>query len=225
MNDPVRLLILRRASEMGRDLKSLSLEIGMNHAYLQQFIHRGVPKRLPEDARNKLAKAISVEPNDLRNVDSTAETETRDTARNAVVGGSVALRGTIPVYGHAVGGKDGQFVLNGNKVADILAPPSLSGIPEAYAVYVVGDSMEERYFAGEVVFVNPRLPVRQGNFVVAQVRETGGAHGEAPSAYVKRFISMDDKRLRLEQTNPKKYLDFPRERVVSVHRIIMGGEG
>ena len=142
--------------------------------------------------------------------------------RNAQLGGPARFAATIPAYGQAVGGKDGEFILNGNRIVDVLAPPSLQGVPDAYAVYVVGDSMEPRYFAGEAVFVNPRLPVRRGHFVVAQVAVQ---EGEPPHAYVKRFVAREARLLRLEQFNPKKTLEFPLSRVISVHRIIMGGDG
>ena len=141
--------------------------------------------------------------------------------RNAELGGPAQFH-AIPAYGQAVGGKDGEFILNGNRIVDVLAPPSLQGVPDAYAVYVVGDSMEPRYFAGEAVFVNPRLPVRRGDFVVAQIAVEDG---EPPHAYVKRFVARDARMLRLEQFNPKKTLEFPVGRVISVHRIIMGGDG
>jgi len=143
--------------------------------------------------------------------------------RNAELGGPARFGGArIPAYGQAVGGRDGEFILNGNRIVDVLAPPSLQGVPDAYAVYVVGDSMEPRYFAGEAVFVNPRLPVRRGDFVVAQIAVEPG---EPPHAYVKRFVARDARLLRLEQFNPKKTLQFPVARVISVHRIIMGGDG
>jgi phage repressor protein C with HTH and peptisase S24 domain len=142
--------------------------------------------------------------------------------RNGELGGPARFGARIPAYGQAVGGRDGEFILNGNRIVDILAPPSLQGVPDAYAVYVVGDSMEPRYFAGEAVFVNPRLPVRRGDFVVAQIAVEPG---EPPHAYVKRFVARDARTLRLEQFNPKKTLEFPVARVITVHRIIMGGDG
>jgi phage repressor protein C with HTH and peptisase S24 domain len=142
--------------------------------------------------------------------------------RNGELGGPARFGARIPAYGQAVGGRDGEFILNGNRIVDILAPPSLQGVPDAYAVYVVGDSMEPRYFAGEAVFVNPRLPVRRGDFVVAQIAVEDSA---PPHAYVKRFVARDARTLRLEQFNPKKTLEFPVARVITVHRIIMGGDG
>lgn len=144
---------------------------------------------------------------------------------NARIGEPVQLDETVPVYGHAVGGVHGEFVLNGNKVDDILAPRGLSRTMGAYAVYVVGDSMEPRYYAGEAVFVNPRLPVRRYDYVVAQIYVGDAAEGEAPAAFVKRFISRDTRTLRLMQHNPSEVLEFPAERVASIHRIIMGGDG
>lgn len=142
--------------------------------------------------------------------------------QNAVMGQSVALDHRVPAYGQAMGGTDGEFVLNGNEITQVPAPASLRGVPEAYAVFVSGESMENRYFAGEVVFVNPRLPVRRGDFVVVQI---ASKEGDPPLGYVKRFVSMDELVLRLEQFKPEKRLEFPRAKVVSVHRIVMAGEG
>jgi phage repressor protein C with HTH and peptisase S24 domain len=205
--------------------KEVSLAIGRNHAYLQQFLKRGIPKQLPEEARHALADYFGIEQKDLAGVrqGSNVANVTIAPPRNARLSGQVGLNVTVPAYGHARGGKDGQFPLNGNKVADVLAPPSLANVPDAYAVYVVGSSMEPRYYAGECVFVNPRLPVMKGCFVIAQIQ--ADEEGEPPLAYVKRYVSSDAKVLRLEQLNPKKVLTFSAGKVVSVHRIIMGGMG
>jgi phage repressor protein C with HTH and peptisase S24 domain len=105
------------------------------------------------------------------------------------------------------------------KPKDDLSAP----IPDAYAVYVAGASMEPRYFPEEIVYVHPRLPVWAGDFVVAQIAT--GVDGDPPEAYVKQLVSMDGKKLRLKQFNPKKTFSFPANKVVSVHKIIMGGIG
>lgn len=144
---------------------------------------------------------------------------------NALVGGPVDLTGdseTIPVYGQAMGGEDGEFIFNGSRLADILAPPILRGVTDAYAVYVMGESMEPRYFAGEVVYVHPHLPVRRSDFVIAQVQ----AHqaGDAPHGFIKQFISRSSGVVRLRQFNPDRNLEFPASEVVSIHRIVGSGE-
>ncbi|WP_317617520.1 hypothetical protein [Sphingomonas daechungensis] len=48
---------MRRA---GEDFAGLSRMLGRNPAYIQQFVRRGVPKRLGEDERRKLARYFSV---------------------------------------------------------------------------------------------------------------------------------------------------------------------
>lgn len=217
--DTARLTIVSRVAELGLSLSELSLKVGKNHAYFQQFIKRGVPHRLPEEVRGRVAEILGIDERILKlPVPSTVQFMKATVEHRSLVRGGAPW---IPVYGHAVGGKDGEFILSGNQVSEILAPPNLSHVPDAYAVYVVGDSMEPRYFAGETVFVNPRLPVSRGAFVVAQISK--GQEAE-PRAYVKRFVSQDAKRLRLEQYNPKKLLEFPISTVGAIHRIVMSGE-
>jgi len=218
--DEVRSLIVSRVAELNISLSELSLGSGKNHAYFQQFVRRGVPAWLPEGVRGLAAHILKVDERLLMGPGGKLPHPT--STPNASYRGAVRLSTWIPVYGHAVGGKDGEFVLNGNEVSEVLAPASLSNIPDAYAVYVVGTSMEPRYFAGETVYVNPRMPISQGAFVVAQIAT--GVETDTPHAFVKRFVSQDAKRLRLEQFHPKKQLEFPASKVVSVHRIIMSGE-
>lgn len=140
---------------------------------------------------------------------------------NALVGDRLPRDvNTIPLYGHAIGGEDGEFVLNGQQLDNITAPPGLSGRDGAYAVTVAGFSMEPRYEDGETVYVDPNKRVVRSNYVVAQVQleENGPV-----LAYIKRFVSHNSKELVLEQFNPPKTLKFPHECVVSVHYIVMGG--
>ncbi len=57
----VRATIQRVAAERGESLLSLSVALGKNEAYLQQFIKRGTPKRLPEEERLKLAQLLWID--------------------------------------------------------------------------------------------------------------------------------------------------------------------
>jgi phage repressor protein C with HTH and peptisase S24 domain len=128
----------------------------------------------------------------------------------------------IPLYGQAVGGVDGEFVLNeGNRLADIVAPPSVANVSGAYAVTVSGESMEPRYFDGEVVFVHPKRRPVKGDFVVAQIHNPNEG---PPLAYVKRLVRFSEAGLVLEQYNPPKELRFEYRAVVTVNVIVMGGD-
>jgi phage repressor protein C with HTH and peptisase S24 domain len=59
MSDP-RALLERLCFERGEDFAGLSRMLGRNPAYIQQFVRRGVPKRLKEEERRKLARYFSV---------------------------------------------------------------------------------------------------------------------------------------------------------------------
>jgi phage repressor protein C with HTH and peptisase S24 domain len=59
----IQLIALR---DPPTDLKKASLAIGRNHAYLQQFIQRGTPRRLPEEVRHALAAYLGVAESTLR---------------------------------------------------------------------------------------------------------------------------------------------------------------
>src|SRR5437660_7772409 len=64
--DPVRALIARRLKELDLTLSGVSRAIGRNHAYLQQFLERGIPAELPERVRPLLAGQLRVEEGQLR---------------------------------------------------------------------------------------------------------------------------------------------------------------
>jgi phage repressor protein C with HTH and peptisase S24 domain len=59
LSDP-RNLLERLCAERGEDFAGLSRMLGRNPAYIQQFVRRGVPKRLKEEERRKLARYFSV---------------------------------------------------------------------------------------------------------------------------------------------------------------------
>lgn len=56
--DKIRRLILARIEERGIDMKHLSLKMGMNETYVQQFLKRGSPRELPSRARQKLVELL-----------------------------------------------------------------------------------------------------------------------------------------------------------------------
>lgn len=58
--DGVRETLEQLIRDRGDDYASLSRLLGRNAAYVQQFIHRGVPKKLDEDDRRTLAEYFGV---------------------------------------------------------------------------------------------------------------------------------------------------------------------
>ncbi len=60
-----RTVLERLIRERREDYASLSRLIGKNAAYIQQFIKRGVPKKLDEEARRTLARYFSIPETEL----------------------------------------------------------------------------------------------------------------------------------------------------------------
>jgi phage repressor protein C with HTH and peptisase S24 domain len=59
VNDP-RATLARLCAERGEDFAGLSRMLGRNSAYIQQYVRRGVPRRLGEEERRKLARYFGV---------------------------------------------------------------------------------------------------------------------------------------------------------------------
>jgi phage repressor protein C with HTH and peptisase S24 domain len=59
LRDP-RIVLERLCAERGEDFAGLSRMLGRNAAYIQQYVRRGVPKRLKEEERRKLARYFAV---------------------------------------------------------------------------------------------------------------------------------------------------------------------
>jgi phage repressor protein C with HTH and peptisase S24 domain len=57
--DP-RIVLERLCAERGEDFAGLSRMLGRNSAYIQQFVRRGVPRRLKEEERRKLARYFAI---------------------------------------------------------------------------------------------------------------------------------------------------------------------
>lgn len=147
---------------------------------------------------------------------------------NATIGESRDMVGRavrkIPVLGEAVGGEDGEYIFNGSVLDYVDCPPSLENVPNAYAVYIDGESMAPRFRPGETAWVHPTKPARRGDDVVVQIHRDRDDDGAPPRGFVKEFVGWTSSKLVLHQFNPDRKIEFTREQVVSVHPIILSGK-
>jgi phage repressor protein C with HTH and peptisase S24 domain len=127
----------------------------------------------------------------------------------------------LRVLGMAECGPDGWSLWNGDVIDMIDRPASLDGVEQAYAVYVVGASMEPRYHPGEVVHIHPGKPVNVGSYVLVQRR---AKNGETPRAVIKRLVKRTPAKVTLEQFNPAKTFEIKTGDIVSIHRVVGSGE-
>jgi len=115
----------------------------------------------------------------------------------------------IPIRAAGRGGTEQEMFLDLGYTA---RPANLSGVREAYAIYMVGDSMEPRYEQGWLLHINPFKPPKRGQDVV--VRKRGDA------VLVKQFVGWEGDNLVLRQFNPPDTLRIPRNEVRECHLIV-----
>ncbi len=94
MSESVRALVKERIKSRDLNMAEVSRKIGRNHAYIQQFIDRGVPRTLNEGVREKLAPILGLQPDDLRSSELAGDAQGPAPAR-----GVTGLAEARPVFG------------------------------------------------------------------------------------------------------------------------------
>jgi phage repressor protein C with HTH and peptisase S24 domain len=123
-------------------------------------------------------------------------------------------RGTdqIPIRSGARGGTDQEMFLEDGPIGYTPRPASLGGVRSAYAIYMVGDSMQPRYEPGWLLHVNPFKPPTRGRDVVV--------YKEGQAVLIKQFVGWEGDTLILRQLNPPTTLQIPRDQVRECHLVV-----
>ncbi len=180
--DPIRTRLLKLIKNGDTDLKHASLAIGRNAAYLHQFIFRGTPKVLPEEAREALAKHLAIDEFKLRHREVPPRKQrSQDSARDNDVAAPLRA-GRVPEgfvgiaeidvrasAGHGAFNEDIEETkmtwLFPEAVVrhEFRAPPK-----ELRMITVDGDSMEPLLSSGNRILIDTsqRVPVPPGIFVI-----------------------------------------------------------
>lgn len=128
----------------------------------------------------------------------------------------------LPVLGMAECGP-GWYLLNGEVIEMIGRPPELAGASKAFVVYVIGTSMEPRYYAGERAYIHPGKPVNIGDFVLVQIRPPEGE--STPKAVLKRLVKRSPTKITLEQLNPRETTEIKVSEIASIDLVVLSGRG
>lgn len=124
----------------------------------------------------------------------------------------------VPVYGVAVGGKEGCFILNGERIDMASRPHALAGVREGFAIYVQGDSMSPRWEPGEIVYIHPGRPASPGCDVVVEL--VGDRDGTPGPCYLKRLVRQTAKEIICKQFNPPLEVRYSVTRVKRLYRVL-----
>lgn len=121
--------------------------------------------------------------------------------------------GDIPLHA-AVEGGPGELLIEREPIDFIARPDRLAGVPDAYAVYVVGDSMVPEFEPGDIAFVHPRLPLVPNAACVFYTLD-----GENDRAAIKRLVKQTQQLWTVQQWNPAKTFDLDRRKWPRAHRV------
>ena len=173
--DPVRRRLLQLLASSGSTLRTASIAMGRNDAYLQQFIRKGTPKVLAEDDREILAEHLGCRPELLKHGRSfRLSTHARRTppsdAYSAPIGYSVVPEADVRVEPGAEAW-NGELRETGEAwlLADSLIRHQLRADPgDLWMIEVDGDSMEPLLSSGDhiLIDVSRTVPAPPGIFVI-----------------------------------------------------------
>lgn len=128
------------------------------------------------------------------------------------LGASSPASDQVPIKSAGRGGTDQQMFLEDGPIGYTPRPANLNGVRDAYAIYMIGDSMEPRYEQGWLLHVNPFKPPTRGRDVVVYKR------GQA--VLIKQFVGWQGDHLVLRQLNPDETFRVPRADIVECHLIV-----
>jgi phage repressor protein C with HTH and peptisase S24 domain len=206
-----RELIERLCAERGEDFAGLSRMLGRNPAYMQQFVRRGVPKRLKEAERQKLARYFAI-----------SESLLGGPANNGAAPDNIVAVERVPVRASAgpgalAGDEAGKpyFGFDQRWLKALTATP-----PDRLSIIrVEGDSMAPTLSAGDDILIDPvgcTDQLRDGIYVL-RVDD---------SLVVKRIaLNPVGRRLTVQSDNPA-YPDWPDcgiEKINCIGRVIWAG--
>lgn len=153
-----RAALERLIEERGEDYSGLSRLIGRNPAYIQQFIKRGVPRRLAEEDRKTLAHYFGIDEEALGGPAAPAAGEGRLVAVPRLDVSASAGAGAVSA----------ERTLNPRLAFDPAWLRQLAGgsLADLSMIRVTGDSMAPTLGDGDDILVQRGAAVRDGIYVI-----------------------------------------------------------
>lgn len=223
-----RLAELRRQGDRAKTKRALAKTIGAHPARVTELI--AGKRRVVATEAKKIAEFLGLPFEDVvKRLDhGPPETPSKPPAEISLIPSGPtppfsAYPRDVPIVGAAAANIGrGSFHLNeGETIGFAPRPPGIADARNVYTVYVEGDSMEPRFFSGELIYVHPDRPPAPGCYVVVQQKISDH---DPPEASVKRLIRRTASKLVLEQHNPKATIELALDRVVSLHRVLTTNE-
>lgn len=150
-------------------------------------------RRLTVDWMVRLAKPLGCDPRDLLASMPPHKPVKFGTGPAPVSQSSFA---TLPVRGAARGGKAQEMFLADGAIDHVPRPHYLAHVKDAYAIYVVGNSMVPMYRPRQLLFINPYMPPVTGSGVV--ITQPNGA------VLIKEFVKQKNTGVVVREYQPEQ---------------------
>lgn len=161
-------------------------------------------------------KEISIPLDDL-NLDTIPTPKKREDsfAPEIISGKGLVGDKSLPVFAAAMGG-EGHQIITFDAIDWVKRPSILENVKDAYAVYIVGESMIPAFRPADLALIHPHLPLqRDTDVVLFHVPPSDEAE-----CIIKRLLGYNDRDWRLEQYNPYDEFSEPRESWPICHRVV-----
>ncbi|MGH6892195.1 MAG: LexA family transcriptional regulator [Dongiaceae bacterium] len=122
----------------------------------------------------------------------------------------------LPVHSTFREGLDGFLFVDGDAKEFVERPANLRGVANAFALYADGDTMQPRYFAGELLFVNPNRPITPNCFVAIELTDGRGQ--------VRQFLRRTHDSIFVHRFHPDQELRLAATEVRRIYRITGSAE-
>ncbi|MCQ0986427.1 S24 family peptidase [Jiella marina] len=136
-----------------------------------------------------------------------------------------ALPANLPIYGTVAASlafhHEGAFEMETRVIEYVRRPPSLVSVPDAYAFYVAGHSMVPVHNPGDLRFVHPYKPARQGDTVVVQAQY---AEHRGIEAFLGLYERRNADKVYIRKLNPEATVEFTLSYVKAIHRVLTVNE-
>jgi DNA-binding XRE family transcriptional regulator len=223
-----RRLTVEWMRRLARALECHPSDLLENDPYLQEASKPGTGSAAPPMRPDSAGRKV-YDQHPGRYASGFGMTETDDApqsgeaARVAIaVPPAASLLRDVEVRGVAVGGNESCFEYNGSVVDHVRRPPGITGAPNVFAIYVVGQSMSPRFEEGEIVFVHPGRPATSGCDVIVELH---GHDGDPGQCYIKRLVRRTPTRTILQQFNPARDdISFDNDNIRAMYRILTASE-
>lgn len=201
----------RLIAQQGTAAKRLSSDAGLGETVVRDIL-KGRSKNPRYATLAKLASALGVDVREITEGPQTADVLPLASPEPV----RYSARADLPVYESAQGGPDGMIITY-EPIEFIRRPDFLEHVKDAFAFYVVGDSMSPRFEQGERLLVHPKRPPRPGRDVLVIFHNGAGSEH---NAMVKRLVKLGPGNLTLKQFNPPRVFDIDPMRVANVFTIL-----